>query len=270
MTTVTTITDYLYIGTLLLVGTFGAFAFTSYCIVNKDYKNLKQTIKDDDKKRSEEEEKQQDEDEANSYENKYSLEKAIHNKNHSDLGEKYIFEATPDGVIILNYDIENKSFNYWSDYTIHYKYLQASARRFVLDYQCKDYYIQCDEKDKKNHCGTNNRTNNNKKREEDPLCVCESDKCKLPTPMADPVDRNYTEAERDLKNMRSVSLSSTESNTAEDDVFLKPKQSANKTKTLVANKYSHRGNLIDFYGPTSKRKTGKDISFADYMKQNSE
>ena len=84
------------------------------------------------KKREEGELKQIAEDEENSYENKYSLKNAHHNKNHSDLCQKYVFEATPDGVVILNYDTETKSFTYWSDYTISYKYLQAVARRFVL------------------------------------------------------------------------------------------------------------------------------------------
>ena len=169
MTIVTTINDYLYVGSLFVIGTLGAFAFTSYCIVNKDYKHLQQKIKDDDKKREDEEIKQQEEEDVNSYENKYNLKTAIHNKNHCDLSEKYIIEATPDGIAILNYDVENKSFNYWSDHTIQYKYLQTVARLFVYDNQCKDYYIQCDEKDKKNHekpketCKT------------DPWCVCDND-----------------------------------------------------------------------------------------------
>lgn len=262
MTVLSTINDYLYIGSLFLAGTFGAFAFTSYCIVNKDYKKFKQTVDDDTKQREEDELKQQEEDDANSYENKYSLKKALHNKKHCDLSEKYIFEGTPDGVIILNYDVENKSFNYWSDYTINYKYLQTAARRFVFDYQCKDYYIQCDEKDEKNHCGKNNQT-----REEDPQCVCDSADCKLPTPIPDQVDRDYSAAEHDIKKMRTKTEPTPET-TADDDVFVKKKKNIQETKKMVANKYSHKGDLIDFYGPSSKRKTGKDISFADFMKQN--
>tara|TARA_Y100000748_G_scaffold268772_1_gene240498 strand:+ start:1197 stop:2006 length:810 start_codon:yes stop_codon:yes gene_type:complete len=268
MTVLSTINDYLYIGSLFLAGTFGAFAFTSYCIVNKDYKKFKQTVNDDTKKREEDELKQQEEDETNSYENKYSLKKALHNEKHCDLSEKYIFEATPDGVIILNYDIENKSFNYWSDQTINYKYLQTAARRFVFDYQCKDYYIQCDEKDEKNHCGTN-KNNNKQTCEEDPLCVCDSTDCKLPSTVTDPIDRNYNEAEQDIKEMRSKSEPTTET-TPDDNVFVKTKKNKHETKKIVANKYSHKGDLIDFYGPTSKRKTGKDISFAEFMKQNKE
>ena len=268
MTVITTINDYLYIGGLFLAGTFGAFAFTSYCIVNKDFKRLKRKVTEDDKTREETELKQRAEDDANSYENKYSLRNVIHNKNHCDLSETYIFEATPSGVIILNYDIETKSFNYWCDHTINYKYLQVAARKFVSDNQCKDYYIQCDEKDIKSRCVTDNNKYKNEPYEEDHSCVCDSDNCKLPTPVSDQIDRDYNEAEQDLKKF-SMSVSN-ENDNNKDDIFVKSKRNSQKTKMLVANKYSHKGNLIDFYGPSSKRKTGKDISFADFVKQNKE
>ena len=273
MTIISTINDYLYIGSLFLAGTFGAFAFTSYCVVNKDYNKFKMEVDEEKKKREEGELKQIAEDEENSYENKYSLKNARHNKNQSDLCQKYVFEATPDGVVILNYDTETKSFTYWSDYTISYKYLQAVARRFVFDYHCKDYYIQCDEKDEKNHCGTDINKNTNKQTcEEDPWCVCDSTDCKLPpavsSPITDQIDSDYNEAEQDIKKMRSKS-EPTPATTADDDVFVK-KKNKQETKKMVANKYSHKGDLIDFYGPVSKHKTGKDISFADFVKQNKE
>ena len=273
MTIITTINDYFYVSSLFVIGSLGAFAFTSYCIVNKDYKHLLQKVNDDDNKREEVEHKRLDEVEANSYENKYNLEKAIHNKDHCDLGEKYIFDATPDGVIILNYDSEIKSFNYWSDHTIQYKYLQTAARRFVYDYHCKDYYIQCDEKDKKNHAKPN-KTDTCVK---DPWCVCDSDKCKLPTQkpvngaLRESIDRDYKEAETDMKKLRTTDSRPNDTKKNEDDnLFVKTKKSGQKTITMVANKYSHRGCLIDFYISPSKRKTGKDISFTDFMKQNRE
>ena len=262
MTIISTVNDYLYIGSLFIVGAFGAFAFTSYCVVNKDYKNLKQKIKNDEKKREEDELRQQKEDEENSYENKFSLKNAIHNKNHVELDEKYIFESTPDGVVILNYDIENKSFNYWSDNTIQYKYLQTVARRFVFDFQCKDYYIQCDEKDKKNH----EKSKNVKDCENDLQCACDSDKCKLPG-LEPLIDRDYNEAENDLKKMQSTKDDKKDDS---DDVFVKTKKNGQKSFSIVANKYSHKGDLLDFYGPTSKKRAAKNISFAEFMKQKSE
>lgn len=254
MTVSTTINDYLYAGSLFVIGAFGAFAFTSYTIVNKDYKHLQQKIKEDDKKRDDEEVKQHEEEEANSYENKFSLKTAIHNKNHCNLTEKHIFEATPDGVVILNYDDDNKSFNYWSDNTIQYKYLQTVARRFVYEYQCKDYYIRCDEKDKP-----------------EPSCVCDSKKCKLPPPITieEPVDRDYNKAEQDLKHFRDTSDTEPKKN-EDDNLFIKTKKNGQKTIAVVANKYSHKGNLIDFYGQPSKQKTTKNISFTDFMKRKCE
>jgi hypothetical protein len=42
--------------------------------------------------------------------------------------------------IIMYYDNTNKSFSYYSNTDILYKYLDIAARRYVLDYNCKQIY----------------------------------------------------------------------------------------------------------------------------------
>ena len=254
MTILETINDYMYVACLFAVGSFSAFTFTSYCVVKSEHTILKNKIVNDklkrerDEKASEEAKKiKQAEEESNSYENKYKLDKVIHNKNNCEIKEQNIFEATPHGVVIMEYDEEEKTFNYWSDKTISYKYLQVVARRFVTDYQCKDYYIQCDEKERKNHDSVKDKI----KQPSD--CVCENDDCKLTKPETetDKTDKTYKLEEND-----------------DSSLFIKNKTYTDNTVNIASNKYSHVGELKDYYGPVSKSNTSKNISFADFKKNN--
>ena len=168
------------------------------------------------------------------------LDKVIHNKNHCKIKEQNIFEATPQGIVIMEYDEEEKSFNYWTDKTISYKYLQVVARRFVTEYQCKDYYIQCDEKDRTNHDSVKKD-----KIKQPSECVCENDECKL------------TESETDKSEEKDDS-----------SLFIKKKTYTDNTVNISSNKYSHLGELKDYYGNVSKNHTSKNISFANFKKNN--
>ena len=248
MTVLEKINNYIYAAGLFAVGSFSAFAFASYLVVKRERTILKNKIVNDIKKREEADKAREDvekmkrnEEETNRYENKYKLDKSIHN-NHCEIKEQNIFEATPQGIVIMEYDEEEKSFNYWSDKTISYKYLQVVARRFVTEYQCKDYYIQCDETYKKNH-----DTVKNDKIKQQLDCVCENDECKLTNPE-----------------------SKTDKSEENDDssLFIKKKTYTDNTVNIVSNKYSHIGELKDYYGPVSKSRVSKNISFVDFMKNN--
>jgi len=50
-------------------------------------------------------------------------------------------EETPDGVVILNYNNDTERFEYWSDKSIRYRYLEVVARKYVIIYDCKDKYV---------------------------------------------------------------------------------------------------------------------------------
>ena len=50
-------------------------------------------------------------------------------------------EETPKGKVILKYCEEENAFHYWSEHTQDYKYLEVSARKYVILFDCKDKYV---------------------------------------------------------------------------------------------------------------------------------
>ena len=54
---------------------------------------------------------------------------------------KRVEEITPEGKIYMTYNEENNHFLYWSDKAIQYKYLDVSARKYVIVYDCKECYV---------------------------------------------------------------------------------------------------------------------------------
>ncbi len=63
----------------------------------------------------------------------------------------YILETTPLGNIYMRYNLENSSFEYFSDYTIPYRYLESAAKRYVMTFWCKPLYIDLEEELKKEY-----------------------------------------------------------------------------------------------------------------------
>jgi len=54
--------------------------------------------------------------------------------------------------VIMFYDVEKEAFCYYSNSTIIYKYLNVVARKYVLDYECKQIYkemVACTKKEEK-------------------------------------------------------------------------------------------------------------------------
>ena len=84
-------------------------------------------------KRKKENEKEENEKEEN--------EKKIRSKYYKSLINKFVYEKTPNGYIIMNWDQDNDGFQYWSDNTIPYKILEVVARKYVLTFDCIELYI---------------------------------------------------------------------------------------------------------------------------------
>jgi hypothetical protein len=57
----------------------------------------------------------------------------------------FIIEKTPLGNVIMKYDIDKKSFKYYSDFNIPYRYLEVVSRKFVKTFYCRPIYIDMDE-----------------------------------------------------------------------------------------------------------------------------
>jgi hypothetical protein len=76
------------------------------------------------------------------FEHKFPIGEAENNSMFDEkLKKPVILSHTPDGVVYMKYSKENEGFEYWSDDTIRYKYLETVARKYVTIFSCKDLYI---------------------------------------------------------------------------------------------------------------------------------
>ena len=140
--------DLTYATCIVATGVFGAFVFTSYYMA---WTQNKETAAENAKlsKKVKEYEDKEEKNKELLYEKKYYISDALHNEKHADLKEAYLFESTPNGIVIIMYDTEQEKFAYWADDTIRFRYLQTVARRFVTENQCRDLYLRHEDKETK-------------------------------------------------------------------------------------------------------------------------
>jgi hypothetical protein len=73
----------------------------------------------------------------------------IINKKLDTFNDNYILESTPLGNIYMRYNNDKKSFEYFSNNTIPYRYLEPVGRKYVMTYWCKPIFIDIEEELKK-------------------------------------------------------------------------------------------------------------------------
>jgi hypothetical protein len=76
--------------------------------------------------------------------------------------DNYILEHTPLGNIYMRYNNSKKSFEYFSNSTMPYRYLEPVGRKYVMTYWCKPLFIDIEEELKKSE-----QKNEEMKRKED-------------------------------------------------------------------------------------------------------
>lgn len=75
------------------------------------------------------------------YDEKYPITQINENEN-INYKINFVFETTPNGIVLMRYSKENEGFLYWcDDKQIPYKYLEVVARKFVNNFSCQKLYI---------------------------------------------------------------------------------------------------------------------------------
>lgn len=75
----------------------------------------------------------------------------------------YVIEKTPLGNVAMCYNSKKDSFEYYSDNTMPYRFLEPVGRKYVLTFKCKNIFVDMDEELKEAE------TRANKKAEEEKL-----------------------------------------------------------------------------------------------------
>ena len=65
----------------------------------------------------------------------------IINERFNSLKNNIIMEKTPLGNVVMFYNNDRSSFEYYSDNTIPYRYLEVIGKKYVITYKCKRIYV---------------------------------------------------------------------------------------------------------------------------------
>ena len=71
--------------------------------------------------------------------------KKIINKKLDNFIDNYVLENTPMGNIYMRYNNSKGSFEYFSNNTIPYRYLEPVGRKYVMTYWCKPIFVDTEE-----------------------------------------------------------------------------------------------------------------------------
>jgi len=69
------------------------------------------------------------------------IEKHALNVRHKNLKKCFVIEKTPIGNVAMLYNNEKEAFEYYSDNTIPYRFLETVCRKYIKTYHCKELYI---------------------------------------------------------------------------------------------------------------------------------
>lgn len=172
-----------------------------------------------------------------------------------NLKNNILMEMTPLGNVIMYYNYDTETFNYYSDHGIPYKYLETIARRYVITYKCKPIYISMEEELKKyeEKIKQDERTKEENKQET--------------THKSNKVFAKFKSYNKDnninsAKNKKDIpnSLPQKNNNGSDKPALLKEN----------ANRFSHQGKIYNFHlnkQPSKSNLSKKsNLSFAEYKK----
>ena len=160
----------------------------------------------------------------------------------------YIIEYSPVGNVIMRFNNDKKSFEYYSNNSIPYRYLEPIGRKYVLTYKCKDIFIDMDEEVEKV-----NKVNEMKKNEQKNN-VMNKNKNNKPITKLQPLTNKNVEIP---PNRSSQSIINPINNI---EMAIKD-----------SNRYTWEGRIADFkIIKSDKKSNGNNISFKEFKRRQRE
>ena len=200
---------------------------------------------------------------------------AIINKKLDNYKNNYILETTPMGNVYMRYNNYKQSFEYFSNSTIPYRYLETIGRKYVMTYWCKPLFIDLAEEMKKakekqeENQKTEKQENQKTEKQENQKTDKEKQEVKKPTTMY-----NFKKYNANASNSNSNShINKPSKNRVQSDFVLPPQIKANLPnvnssgeKQLLkesSNRYTWEGRIANLTLLKSVDKK-KAMSFADF------
>jgi len=186
--------------------------------------------------------------------------------------DNYILECTPLGNIYMRYNNSKKTFEYFSNSTMPYRYLEPVGRKYVMTYWCKPLFIDIENELKKSEQKFEEET---KKKEEDNKKMEEELKTGTGTKDVIAKLKNYNKDTKNQANMKPQMK-----NRGGSNFVLPPQIKANlpsinqkNDKQFLkerANRYTCEGRLTGFspLKKIDKKVSDKNLSmsYADFKR----
>ena len=220
----------------------------------------------------EENEEQEEKEEKEEQEENNVLQEEKLNNNLDKLINNFIIEKTPLGNVIMFYNNKRKTFDYYSDNTIPYRYLETVSRKYVTTYSCKPLYVVMNDELKKYE---NKLLEKQKLKEEKERKIKEENEKNQ--------NENITEKKSVFAKFKSYNK---EAGTGRVNTGVPPKNSIpnmkinkdDKNKIIllkeIANNYSYQGKIVNFsiLKKISRKTVDKKyaMTFADFKKMKTE
>ena len=181
------------------------------------------------------------------YERRYPISQAKQERDNLDYIERNIIvDNTPEGLVYLRYNGEEKAFEYWSNRSVRYPYLETVARKYVTFFACKNLYVDRRALLMEKLTRLKKEIDENKKKDEARVVRDEG-------PDSEEEESIYAT----FKNYHHPGKNKVRSKLTKEDYVVDD-----------ANKYIKRGQIVDaFFGKaTAELSSGKGISFGQWSK----
>jgi hypothetical protein len=103
----------------------------------------------------------------NEEDNRKEIRQKIIQKKLEKLKNCFIMEKTPLGNVAMFYNAKRETFEYFSDNTIPYRFLEVVARKYVVTFHCLPLYVIMEEELKKYEKKLEEKQNEEKQKEEE-------------------------------------------------------------------------------------------------------
>ena len=195
-------------------------------------------------------------------------------KRLDNLKNCFVIEKTPLGNVAMIYNNKKSSFDYFSDSTIPYRYLEPVSRKYVLTFQCKTIYVDMEEELKEYEKKLEEKEKEKKEKELMEIEEKENEKNKLnsnPVPVKKNVFAKFKDYNKEAGSGR-VNMVPPPKNSIPSGV----KKEANPNEKVIlkerANRYSCEGRFSNFsiIQKVDRKKVDKKfaMTFADFKKMN--
>ena len=201
------------------------------------------------------------------------VKKDIIEKRLDNLKNCFIIEKTPLGNVAMIYNNKKESFEYFSDNTIPYRYLEPVSRKYVLTFQCKSIYVDMEEELKEYERKLEEKEKEKKEKELMEIEEKENEKINknfIPVPVKKNVFAKFKDYNKEAGSGR-VNMAPPPKNSIPS-----VKKEANPNEKVIlkerANRYSCEGRFSNFsiIQKVDRKKVDKKfaMTFADFKKMN--